>query len=182
MRRVMVVGQPGSGKSTLAREPGAATGGPVVRVGRIHWPAGRAERPRAERTRLCPEAEAGEAWEFEGGHSATWPSRLARAGLLAWPDRPVGLRLRRILRRLRAHCGRARPDMAEGREERLATLREFVRSIWRTRRTGREGMARLAAGARGPVLRLASDREVAAVLDSARRRWPPESLRGGGLA
>lgn len=177
MRRVMVVGQPGAGKSTFARALGEATGLPVVHIDRIHWQAGWVERSREEKTRLAREAEAGEAWIFEGGHSATWASRRARAELLVWLDRPVGLRLRRVLRRSWVHRGRTRPDLPEGCPERLGPgTWAFLLYIWRTRRTGREGMARLLAGAEAPALRLASDAEVEAFLAAARRRWPPEGL------
>ncbi len=164
MRRVMIVGQPGAGKSTLARAMGAATGLPVVHIDRIHWLPGWVERPRDDKTRLCQEVEASEAWIFEGGHSATWDSRVARADLLVWLDRPVGLRLWRVLRRTLLQLGRTRPDLPEGCPERLGNLPEFLRFIWRTRRTARERMERLAVVAPCPVVRLRSDREVARFL------------------
>jgi adenylate kinase family enzyme len=169
MRRVMVVGQPGSGKSTFARALGARTGLPVIHIDRIHWKAGWVERSREEKTRLCREVEAGEAWIFEGGHSATWDSRVARADLLVWLDRPLPLRLWRVLRRAWRHYGSTRPDLPEGCPELLRTLPPFVAFIWRTRRTSREAMARLAATAPCPVVRLGSDREVAAFLDGIGR-------------
>lgn len=85
----MIVGQPGSGKSSLARALGERTGLPVVHIDKIHWQPGWIERSREEKTRLCREAEAGKRWIFEGGHSLTWPSRLARAEMLVWLDRPA---------------------------------------------------------------------------------------------
>ena len=87
MQRVMIVGQPGSGKSTLARKLGQRTGLPVVHIDTIHWQPGWIERNRDEKTRLCLEVEARECWIFEGGHSATWENRMARADLLIWIDR-----------------------------------------------------------------------------------------------
>ena len=165
LRRVMVVGQPGAGKSTFARALAARTGLPVIHIDNIPWQPGWVERPRAEKTRLCHEVDAREAWIFEGGHSATWASRAARADLLVWLDRPLGLRLWRVLARLARHWHRTRPDLPEGCPERLRNLPAFVRFIWRSRRTSREAMARLAAAAPCPVVRLASDREVAAFLE-----------------
>lgn len=67
MQRIMIVGKPGSGKSTLAREMGAGTGLPVVHIDHIHWQTGWVERSHEEKTRLCREVEAAEAWVFEGG-------------------------------------------------------------------------------------------------------------------
>ena len=158
MRRVMILGQPGSGKSTLARAMGERTGLPVVHIDRIHWQAGWVERPREEKTRLCREVEARDAWIFEGGHSATWDTRLARADLLVWLDRPVGLRLWRVTRRGLLGLGRTRPDLPEGCPERLRNLPAFVGFIWRTRRTSREAMARLTGRASCPTVVLHSDR------------------------
>jgi len=168
MRRVMIVGQPGSGKSTLARALGQRTGLPVVHIDHIHWQAGWVERNREEKTRLCRAVEAGERWIFEGGHSATWAERMARADLLIWLDRPVALRLWRVLRRTLTGLGRTRPDLPEGCPEQLRNLPEFLRFIWTTRRRARIRLARLVEEApRGcRVLRLRSDREVTRFLES----------------
>ncbi|MBJ2149929.1 AAA family ATPase [Paracoccus sp. IB05] len=175
MQRIMIIGQPGSGKSTLARALSRITGLPVIHIDRIHWQSGWVERSRAEKTRLCHEAEAGEAWIFEGGHSATWDNRIRRADLLIWLDLPPGLRMWRVLWRLVRHYGRSRPDLPEGCPERLG--REslaFWAWIWNTRHSARQGMARLAGSeaAEGKLVHLRSRREVAAWLqaqESARR-------------
>lgn len=164
MKRIMIVGQPGAGKSTLARGLGRRTGLPVVHIDHIHWQSGWVERDRACKTRLCHEAEAREAWIFEGGHSATWANRLARADLLIWLDLPLWLRFWRVLARTVRWYGRSRPDLPEGCNERFGrNSLEFWAFIWRTRHSSRAAMARLAAGAGKPVVRLRSPREV--------RRW-----------
>lgn len=82
MQRIMITGQPGSGKSTLARAIGEITRLPVVHIDTIHYRPGWVERSKAEKTVLCLEVEAGERWVFEGGHSATWENRRARADLV----------------------------------------------------------------------------------------------------
>ncbi|HVF84056.1 MAG TPA: AAA family ATPase [Sphingomicrobium sp.] len=168
VQRIMIVGQPGSGKSMLAQALGTRTGLPVIHIDKIHWRAGWVERSQAEKTRLCLQAERGECWIFEGGHSTTWPSRLARAELLVWLDRGVMLRLWRVLRRAILGLGRTRPDMAEGCPERLRSLPEFVRYIWTTRRSERAKIARLASTApvTCPVVELRSDDEVATFIAS----------------
>ncbi len=131
----MIVGQPGSGKSTLARRIGDLTGLPVVHIDQIHWTPGWVERTRDEKTRLCREAHAREAWVFEGGHSQTWPERLDRCDTLIWLDFPFHVRMARVLRRSLRHRGRTRPDMPEGCPERISW--SFYRWIWDTRRSGR---------------------------------------------
>lgn len=160
----MIVGQPGSGKSTLARALGTATGLPVVHIDKIHWLPGWVERSREEKTRLCREAEAQERWVFEGGHSETWASRVARADMLVWLDRPLGVRLWRVIRRAAVGLGRTRPDMAEGCPERLRELPEFLRYIWDTRTSARANIARLAASA-PPGCRVVHLRSDAAAAD-----------------
>ena len=175
MQRIMIVGQPGAGKSTLARALGRLAGLPVVHIDHIHWQPGWIERPRDEKTRLCHEVEAREAWIFEGGHSATWANRLARAEMLIWLDLPVGLRLWRVLKRTAQWHGRSRPDLPEGCPEGFSreTL-PFLLFIWRTRKDVRERIGRLAAGAprRMPVVRLRSAAEARRFLAD----WP-ESAR-----
>lgn len=139
----MVVGQPGSGKSTFARMLGAATGLPVVHIDHIHWMDGWVEREAAEKDRLTREVHARDAWIFEGGHSRTWPERLARADTLVWIDVGLALRTWRVLRRVATGYGRARPDMPAGCPERIdGAFLAFLAFIWRTRRSAR---ARIAA-------------------------------------
>jgi adenylate kinase family enzyme len=162
MNRIMIIGQPGSGKSTLARALGEVTGLPVVHVDKIHWQSGWVERSKAEKTRLCREAEQQSHWIFEGGHSATWSSRLARADMLIVLERPIGLRLWRVIFRALKGRGRTRPDMAEGCPERLSSLPEFIRYIWTTRNSNRDKMHRLAGAAPEgcKVVHLRSDEDV----------------------
>jgi adenylate kinase family enzyme len=167
MNRIMIVGQPGSGKSTLAASLGRCTQLPVIHIDKIHWQSGWVERSKEEKTRLCLEAEKQEQWIFEGGHSATWPSRLGRADMLIWLDLPVGLRLWRVFRRAITGLGRTRPDMADGCPERLRSLPEFFRYIWRTRNSSRNAIERLIASAAAgcEVVHLRSDADSAAFLD-----------------
>jgi adenylate kinase family enzyme len=175
-RRIMIVGQPGSGKSTLAARLGEVSGLPVIHIDRIHWQAGWVERSKAEKTRLCHEAEAGERWIFEGGHSATWPSRLARADLLVWLDRPVGLRLWRVLARAVTQLGRTRPDMADGCPERLRSLPEFVHYILTTAHSQRRKIGLLARSAACRVEHLRSNEEADALVERLRLAFATDSV------
>jgi adenylate kinase family enzyme len=172
----MIVGQPGSGKSSLARSLGQITALPVIHIDRIHWLPGWVERSRDEKTRLCLEAESGEQWIFEGGHSLTWPSRLARADLLIWLDRPALLRLWRVLTRAVTGLGRTRPDMADGCPERLRSLPAFARYIWVGRSSQRAKIGRLAATAECPVVLLRSDGEVATFVSQVRLQFATKGV------
>ncbi|GGX53989.1 ATPase AAA [Tateyamaria omphalii] len=136
MQRVMIIGQPGSGKSTLARHLGDKTFLPVIHIDHIHWKSGWVERDSAEKTQMTLDAIEQPKWIFEGGHSVTWPERLARADTLIWLDLPVGLRLRRVLWRSLRYFGQSRPDLPKGCPEQLDW--EFLSFIWRTRNSSRE--------------------------------------------
>lgn len=173
LNRIMIIGQPGSGKSTLAWNLGKRTGLPVIHVDKLHWQSGWVERGDAERTRLCEEAASEEQWIIEGGHSATWPGRVARADMLVCLERPVTLRMWRVVRRVFRMRGRTRPDMAEGCPERLSAQPAFMSYIWRTRVSGLATMAKLEAIAPPTceVVRLRSDNEVSAFLGRFRARF-----------
>ena len=139
MRRVMIVGQPGAGKSTLARALGDRTFLPVYHMDRIHRMPVWIERSQADKTRMALDVAARERWIFEGGHSATWPQRLARADTLIWLDLPVMVRLVRVMQRRVQR--RQRPDLPENCPERIDPA--FLRFIWRTRVTSRAKIAAL---------------------------------------
>lgn len=136
MNRVMIVGQPGAGKSTLARALSRRTGLPVVHIDCIHWQPGWVERDRDEKIALMRTEESRERWIIEGGLSATWDTRLARADTLIVLDLPVWLRLWRVLRRRFEYAGgQTRPDLPPDCPERLDPV--FLRWIWDTRHSNR---------------------------------------------
>ena len=147
MQRVMIVGQPGSGKSTLARELGQRTGLPVIHIDTIHWQPGWIERSPDEKTQLCLDVEARDCWIFEGGHSVTWENRVGRADLLIWIDRSATLRFWRVLLRTLLQRGSSRPDLPDNCPELLANLPEFLKFMWRTKKTARVNMQQLVATA-----------------------------------
>ena len=169
-RRVMIVGGPGSGKSTLARRLGAITGLPVHHVDRIHWLPGWVERARDEKVAMARAVEAGERWVFEGGLSATYATRAARADAVVWLDLPVALRLWRVVRRGVVGRGRTRPDLTPGCPEQVdpAFLAYIVRTCARARR---RNAALAGAVPEGAFVRLASPRAVAGFLRGVERAF-----------
>ena len=159
----MVIGGPGSGKSTLARALGRITGLPVYHMDHIHHLPGWVQRPTAERVAMAREVEAREEWIFEGGLSATYESRSARADLLIHLDLPMPVRLWRVAKRIWRYRGEVRPDMADGCPEQLDW--EF---IWWIVSTARKNSARdRALGAARPdgtTVTLRSQAEIDAYL------------------
>ncbi|MEL7300826.1 MAG: AAA family ATPase [Pseudomonadota bacterium] len=134
MQRIMIIGSPGSGKSTLAHALGERFGIPVFHMDReVHWLPGWQERPREDKSAIVRRIISEDAWVFEGGNSATYAERLARAEMLIWLDLPVGLRLWRVIRRAIRERGKTRPDLADNCPERLNMLPEFIGFILRTR-------------------------------------------------
>lgn len=135
MKRVMIIGQPGSGKSTLARKLGELTGLPVMHIDQIHWKSGWIERSDKEKAKLIANVHAQKKWIFEGGHSRSYPERIARADTCIWLDFPFGVRLWRVFNRIVSYYGTDRPDLPEGCPERFNW--EFFVWIVSTRKTGR---------------------------------------------
>ena len=169
MKRVMIVGGPGSGKSTLARMLGARTGLPVVHIDHIHWKPGWVPRSNEEKDRLTHEVHTRDTWIFEGGHSRTYPERLARADTFIWLDVPLWLRVLRVLRRTLRDLGKSRPDLPENCPERLnGETIKFLAFIWRTRHSAREKHRKIADAPPRHlrVIRLRNLREVRGFLAS----------------
>lgn len=124
----MVVGPSGSGKSTLARDIGEALGLPVVHLDALYWRPGWVEAPFDEFEADANAAAAQDAWVIDGNYSRTFPTRLARAGLIVFVEVPRLVSIWRVTRRRLRYAGRTRPDMAPGCPEKVDL--DFYRFIW----------------------------------------------------
>lgn len=161
MHRVLVIGSGGAGKSTFATRLGERTGLPVIHLDALYWRAGWCETPPDEWAKVVRRVLERDAWVMDGNYGGTVDARLATCDTVVFLDLPRIVCLWRVVRRWLRYRGRARPDMAEGCNERL-TL-EFVRWIWQYPGTRRPGiLAKLAAlrhGQRAIVLRSAAEVE-----------------------
>jgi len=145
MKRVMIVGGPGSGMTTLANGLGEITGLRVFHVDHFHSMPDRGERSQPDQTALAEDIQAQDRWISEGGFSKTLAGCAARADNVIWLDLPLSFRFARVLKR-RVHNDRMmRPDRPDSCPERLDP--GLLAFMYRTRRSGREGIAQMIANA-----------------------------------
>ena len=173
MQRVLVIGSGGAGKSTFASRLGESTSLPVIHLDALYWRSDWNATPSDDWARVVNGLLERDAWVMDGNYGGTLDARIAACDTVIFLDLPRRVGLWRVVRRWLRYRGRARPDMAEGCDERL-TL-EFVRWIWQYPTTRRPGiLAKLAAMDRGQqavVLRSAA--EVEAFLVDASGVVPP---------
>lgn len=161
----MVIGAPGSGKSTLSRRIGSELDVPVRHLDHLYHLPGWGERPRDEVNAMLAEWVASDAWVIDGNRTSGWPERAARADLVVYLERPVGLRLWRVMSRIVRHHGKVRPDMAPGCPEQFSG--EFLLYILRTHRRFRTRARAFVAGLPQDKVRVVrSDREAEKVLQA----------------
>jgi len=164
MKRIAIVGCSGGGKSTLASALGRRLDLPVIHLDVLYWRPGWVESEPAEFRARVAEALRAEAWITDGNFSAVADIRFVASDTIIWVDQP---RLRCIagaLRRVIRWFGRSRPDLAPGCPEKFDL--EFLRYIWTWDRVTRPRIeaAIVAHGAHAPLIRLKSDRDIAAFL------------------
>jgi adenylate kinase family enzyme len=167
MRRVLIIGNSGGGKSTLARRLGAKLGLPVIHLDVLFWQAGWIESDSDDFRLRTAEALTGAAWICDGDFGSSLDVRLPLADTVLWIDQPRWICVARAIWRALSYVGGERPDMAEGCREKIDF--EFYRYIWgwdRTRRP-RVDAALAKHGGHARLVRLRSDREIAAFLAEA---------------
>jgi adenylate kinase family enzyme len=165
MNRIAIVGCSGGGKSTLARAVGAALGLPVVHLDALFWKPGWVESDPGPFRAAVDVALAGETWVSDGNFTSVADLSLARADTIVWIDQPIPLCLRRAVWRGLAGLGRTRADLAPGCPEKVDFA--FYRYIATWNRLARPRLQRAVDGfgSRARLVRLRSDRAIAAWVD-----------------
>jgi adenylate kinase family enzyme len=167
MRRIIVVGCQGSGKTSLSLALGRTLGLPVVHLDVLYWrPGWQASDTSSFRGRVA-EAIAGDGWIVDGSFSGlAFDLTLARAEKLIVIERPRWLCLWRVLWRSAFQRRGTRTDLPEGCPEQFDF--DLLKQVWRYNvdRRPRIEEERLRYGADVPVVRLGSDREIAAFVEA----------------
>lgn len=167
MRRIIVVGGQGSGKTRLSLALGRKLGLPVIHLDVLYWRPGWKPSDKADFRARVADAVAGDRWIVDGSFSGlAMDLTIARADLFVSIERPRWLRMWRVLLRSIFERDGARPDLPEGCPEILDWM--LIRDAWNydTVRTPRIEAERLQYGPGVPVVRLRSDREIAAFLEA----------------
>jgi len=156
--RVVILGCAGTGKTQLARKLGQKTGAPVICLDAT-WQADWNEKDVPAFRALMQQAHAGDQWISDGNFAAaTFDIRLPRATLVIWLERSKLLCIWRAMMRV---CH------SDDRHS-LRRLGKVLAFIWNFDRVNRPRIEALRTqhGPSVPVLKLTSEREVAAFLSS----------------
>jgi adenylate kinase family enzyme len=167
-KRILVAGVAGSGKTTLAARIAERTGVPHTEIdGLHHGPNWTPRETFADDVELFTRADR---WVTEWQYREVRPLLAQRADTLVWLDLPVGLTMRRVIRRtFRRRLRRERlwNGNVEGPLWTFFTERDhIVRWAWRTRHSWRGHVAEAAAAhPELQIVRLRSTVEVESWLD-----------------
>ena len=128
MNRVLVIGSSGAGKSTFSRRLADITGLPLIHLDRFFWKPGWVETDKAEWSNTVARSLEGERWIIDGNYGGTMEMRLAACDTAIFLDLPRSICTCRVIKRVLTYKKGARPDMADGCDERLDF--EFIKFVW----------------------------------------------------
>jgi adenylate kinase family enzyme len=164
VKRIAIVGCSGGGKSTLARALGPALDLPIVHVDAVFWQPGWTESDRETFRAALDAALSGDRWISDGNFPSVADITLARADTIIWIDQPIALCLWRAVWRALTAYGRTRADLAPGCPERIDFAFYHYILTWNRSSRPRVEIAIDSFGAHAELIRLRSDREIAAWL------------------
>ena len=167
MRRIIVVGSQGSGKTTLSLALGRRLGLPVIHLDTLYWRPGWKASDIADFRARVTQAIAGDGWIVDGSFSGLCLDlTVARADLFVVLERPRWLCVWRVLQRSALQRRGNRTDLPEGCPEQFDW--DLVRQAWcwPAERGPRIEAERLQHGPSVPVVRLRTDREIAAFVEA----------------
>jgi adenylate kinase family enzyme len=161
---MLVIGPCGAGKSTLAVDLGRRLRLPVFHMDQLNWQPGWNESSKDEITAKLRDIVATERWLIDGTYGGTLAPRLNRADSAVYLDFPIGLCVRRLLKRIWTYRGRSRPDMTEDCPERFDL--GFLIYLIRWNSGPRLRMEHCLIGHEHKVVRLKSPAELQSWMDS----------------
>jgi adenylate kinase family enzyme len=169
VRKVVIIGSGGSGKSTFARQLGEITGLPVVHLDKLFWHPGWKRTPEDEWREIVRRETEKPEWIMDGNFGGTREMRMQAADTIILLDLPRWLCMYRILKRTLLYKPGARPDMAEGCDERFDP--EFLLWVWNYGNDSRKrALAEIEQFADKTVVILQTRSAVTAYLNSLRAK------------
>ena len=160
--RVLVLGCSGGGKTTLSLRLAEHFSLAYQSLDRdVRWLPNWVERDDNERRGILKRLVAEDRWVMDGSGPSTLDLRLPRADLVIFVRVPRWIALWGLLKRVFAHYGTVRPEMAEGCKEPLPD-REFLSYIWNFERNSAPRIEREIGAHRPqvPVVIVRSHREM----------------------
>jgi len=168
MRRVVVAGSQGSGKTTLALQLGRALGVSVIHGDVLYYRPGWKPSEVGEFRARVSQAIARDGWVLDGSFDGlALDLTIAAADTFIFIERSRWQCLWRVLWRSLFDRDPRRPDLPDGCREMLDWA--LLKQTWRYNAVRRPEIERERAqfGAHVAVVRLSSDREIAAFLQGA---------------
>ncbi len=137
----MVMGCSGGGKSSLSKKIAKITGLRLIHMDFFYFEPNWIMRDNDMIMQDVLSAIKHDGWVFDGNHSSTQDARAEKSQMIIWVDIPRWRCLLNVVMRTWKYRGRARPDMADGCNERLTW--DFIKFIWGFKHRGNVKIAKL---------------------------------------
>lgn len=135
MKKVVLIGSSGSGKSTLATQLGDKIKIKVYHLDILFWKPNWVGVSKDEQRKVQNNLVKKEEWIIDGNYGGTMDIRLNAADTVIFLDMHRTICVYRAFKRMMQYRRKARPDMAEGCEERFDF--DFLKWIWSYPKTKR---------------------------------------------